>query len=478
MENAFSLSGNVRAAIDRHPRLLQAGLIGGSLLAIAFLGYRYPSGSTSQLAMLAAGGVVAAGLAWILLRQPALGPIAVVVGGLAVPFEIGTGTKSSLNPALLGCAGLVGLWLLDVLVRPERRGWARSRTVPPLLGLAAMALVAFIAGQMGWFYRAPAPLRTQIGGLALFLLSIAAFLIVANRTPDERWLARLTWVFLGLGATLLGTRLLLEPNRLPAAVANVQGCALWTWLAALAFGQAVYNRRLQPWVRIALGLVTIGMFFLNFGRSAGWTAGWLPPLVAVMVALVAGRPRWGGTALLAGAAAALAKWPQVYGLLFAGRSGNEWSAYTRMEAWRTVLQLVPASPIIGFGPANYYFYTPTLRLIKWNVQFIAHNQYIDLLLETGVLGLGCFLWFVVAAGRLAWRLRERPDGFGRGYVCAALGGLAGMLVAGMLGDWIIPFAYNIGLTGFRVSVLTWLFLGGLVVLERMKDEGGGMKDEG
>ena len=42
-----------------------------------------------------------------------------------------------------------------------------------------------------------------------------------------------------------------------------------------------------------------------------------------------------------------------------------------------------------------------------------------------------------------------------------------MLVSGMLADWIIPFAYNIGLRGFRSSLLFWFFLGGLVSLRRM-----------
>lgn len=42
-----------------------------------------------------------------------------------------------------------------------------------------------------------------------------------------------------------------------------------------------------------------------------------------------------------------------------------------------------------------------------------------------------------------------------------------MIVAGMLGDWVIPFVYNIGLGGFRASVLGWLFLGGLVALNNI-----------
>jgi hypothetical protein len=31
----------------------------------------------------------------------------------------------------------------------------------------------------------------------------------------------------------------------------------------------------------------------------------------------------------------------------------------------------------------------------------------------------------------------------------------------------LPFVYNIGFTGFRASVLAWLFLGGLISLEHV-----------
>jgi hypothetical protein len=36
-----------------------------------------------------------------------------------------------------------------------------------------------------------------------------------------------------------------------------------------------------------------------------------------------------------------------------------------------------------------------------------------------------------------------------------------------MGDWVIPFVYNIGMAGFRASVLAWLFMGGLVVIEQL-----------
>jgi hypothetical protein len=51
----------------------------------------------------------------------------------------------------------------------------------------------------------------------------------------------------------------------------------------------------------------------------------------------------------------------------------------------------------------------------------------------------------------------------------SLGGLATMIVAGVLGDWVLPFVYNVGIVGFRSSYLGWLFLGGVVALVHFTD---------
>jgi hypothetical protein len=39
------------------------------------------------------------------------------------------------------------------------------------------------------------------------------------------------------------------------------------------------------------------------------------------------------------------------------------------------------------------------------------------------------------------------------------------MVAAVLVDWVLPFVYNIGMKGFRGSMLAWIFLGGLLAIE-------------
>jgi hypothetical protein len=84
------------------------------------------------------------------------------------------------------------------------------------------------------------------------------------------------------------------------------------------------------------------------------------------------------------------------------------------------------------------------------------------------LGLIGFVWFFWELTKLGWRIRElAPEGFARAYVYGVLGGIAGTIVAGFLVDWVLPFVYNIGMNGFRASVLAWIFMGGLVALEQI-----------
>ena len=46
-------------------------------------------------------------------------------------------------------------------------------------------------------------------------------------------------------------------------------------------------------------------------------------------------------------------------------------------------------------------------------------------------------------------------------------GVLGSLMAAFLVDWLLPFAYNIGLDGVRASILPWIFFGGLISVEQI-----------
>jgi O-antigen ligase len=194
-----------------------------------------------------------------------------------------------------------------------------------------------------------------------------------------------------------------------------------------------------------------------------WTSGWLPGVAGALVILILSRPRLGiFSGLLAGGVFIFANGQASQ---FIMQGDNEYSLMTRIDAWQILGKMLATSPILGFGPANYYWYTPLFPIRGYSVVFNSHNNYMDLLAQVGIIGLVCFLWFAGALGWLGWQLRSRlPEGFQKAYVIGALGGLAGTLAAMMLGDWVIPFVYNVGFTGFRASLLGWMFLGGMVAI--------------
>ena len=235
----------------------------------------------------------------------------------------------------------------------------------------------------------------------------------------------------------------------------------WTWLTALTFSQAVFNRSLHLRWRFVLIGILLATLYVAFVQAYDWKSGWLPPLAAI-AAILAFR-YWRSAFLLIPFVVV-----PIYSLANRLIGTDQYSWGTRVDAWIIVLNIVKASPILGLGFANYYWITPLFPIRGYEIKFNSHNQYIDILAQTGLAGLICFFWFFWEVGRVGWNLRERvPEGFARAYVYGALGGLVGTLVAATLVDWVLPFVYNIGFSGFRASVLAWIFLGGLVSLEQI-----------
>ena len=399
------------------------------------------------------------GLVLTFLRWPSIGLIVASLAGIVVPF-LG---PSGLNATMILVALLLGLWLLDMIVRRRQIQLAPSRTIWPLLSLLIISIISFVVGQLPWLtFALHAPMGAQLGGLSIIVLSAGTFLLVANQIHDLHWLSRLTWAFLAIGALSVLVR-----SVLPALGVTMQnlfppvGTVFFVCLVAMAFSQAAFNGDLHPGWRLALGgfvLVTVYiLFFLKFDDKSGW----LSVFVSIAAIIVARSWRAGLALVPVVALSALYLWSGVV-------STDEYSISTRFDAWLIMGQIIRISPLLGLGFANYYWYTPLFPIRGYAVSFNSHNNYVDIVAQMGVVGLVCFVWLMWEVGRLGWRLRRQaPTGFAQAYVYGALGGLAGMVAAAMLGDWVLPFFYNLGLNGFRSSMLGWLFLGGLVSLEQM-----------
>lgn len=370
--------------------------------------------------------------------------------------------------AALPIAGLLCcLWFIELLIWRRRSLFKPSRVVIATLTFVTIALLSLLIGQYPWISSPGAPLGAQIAGLGLMVVSIGLFLVAGHRIRHIFHLQWLTWLFILVGGLFCISQIVPVLGFTSSwSNSTTVGSMFWVWLIAMAFSQALFNRDLSGAIRITFFCVAILGLYRGLFLAASWASGWMPSLVAVAVILLFLLPRtfWGiGVLTIPGI---------VYG---AGRimdlllEGEEYSFMTRLEALRVLLHLFEKNPIIGLGPSNYHYYTPLYPILGWYVKFNSHNNYMDILLQTGILGLLAFIWFLFEIILLILKLLRSiaTDCFRRAYLIGAMGGIIGSIVSGMLADWIIPFYYNIGLSGFRSSFLFWFFLGGVLALKRM-----------
>jgi hypothetical protein len=418
----------------------------------------------------------------LLLQRPILGLVVMIVAALVIPIDIGTGTQVKLNPVSLFIPALLAVWLLDMMRKREVR-MARSRTFLPLFLLMLAGAGSLLIGNVTWDPFVPRPanfLLVQMAQLAIFFLSAAAYLLAANLVKDEVWLQYLTWTFLVI-AGVLAVLFLLPAGKVivtQIATAAFNRAPLWMLLTAVAGGQLLFNKSLLLWKRLFLLLILAGVGVYSFILQREVLSIWIGVLAALVTLLWLRLPRlrWLVLFVLLILLLAGVLFPAVYN--FAG-GDMEWqlSGISRIDLGRRVLEVTMRNPITGLGPASYRVYAGMEPLVWrggrgiWIGAVISsHNNYIDLFSHVGLLGLAIFLWFMAEVALLGLRLRKRfVSGFAIGYINGALAAWVGTMVIMVLADWFLPFVYNVGFPGFQASVLIWLFLGGLVALERIGD---------
>lgn len=405
--------------------------------------------------------LAAVGLGLVLcLQWPPLALALFPAVALLAPWKIETGRQTDLNAAFLLAAALAVCWLLGGLAR-------RSLSVPltrvnlPLLLLCAWAGISFLAGLTPWSpFAQVAPVSSQLAGLALIWLSAMLVLLAQEDGKCRFTFQAAVGSFLLLGAFFVAGQFLPWLGGILSRhfQEGSAGALFWVWIVVLAFSQAACNHRLHPILRMAALAVSLAALARGLLLAPDWSSGWVPPLVGVGAILLLRFPRWTLVAALLLGILSVPWLAEVRGFLLSG--DQPYSLMTRVEAARIAISVIALSPILGLGPSNYYFYTADFPILGWHVPFSFHNNYLDLAAQTGLVGLALCLWFFFEYGRYCVRrFRQAAGGTEAPWIAAGLGGLVGTVTAGLLGDWFLPFVYNVGLDGFRSSSIGWLFLG-------------------
>jgi O-antigen ligase len=103
---------------------------------------------------------------------------------------------------------------------------------------------------------------------------------------------------------------------------------------------------------------------------------------------------------------------------------ENYAVVERLAHWQAALNMVNVHPWLGVGMGNYEVVYPQYRLLNW-VEPLghAHNYYLNILAEAGIIGLLAYSkgWLIIMWA--TWRARQHPDF------------LARCILVGLLGTW-------------------------------------------
>jgi len=142
---------------------------------------------------------------------------------------------------------------------------------------------------------------------------------------------------------------------------------------------------------------------------------------------------------------------------FAGPSLTAWTS-TRIDVWVITLAKALQKPWLGWSPGSFYLWKPTFITppAKAGLTFIqAHNEFLQLFFEVGVIGFAAVLIYFIHTG---WRLkRARP--WTRELRCAVASAAAFALIA------FVSFPLRIGVTAVGALLTLAALHGELLEIE-------------
>jgi O-antigen ligase len=187
-----------------------------------------------------------------------------------------------------------------------------------------------------------------------------------------------------------------------------RGATRWRYAVATVplAAALVLTQTRSHWLGAAFGAVTI---FIALAPRAWWTV----PVAAVLIG------RFAPARIVA----------RLASIVDPHEPGNQ----GRLSMWRSGGDIIRAHPVIGVGCQDLLALYRRYRYPDWTFESgHFHNNFVQLAVSTGALGVAAFVYWLVAAFReLSRALRSALGGADRGLVAAGLGVMVAMLVSGM-----------------------------------------------
>jgi putative inorganic carbon (hco3(-)) transporter len=437
--------------IGRSRRAASGVLFGGLAALLTLLAALLP---LAQLTVALAILGVAAALA-LTIAEPAVGLALALVAGPFQPLErVALDLPIDSGQVLLAFA--LFAYALKLLARGDVRGRLGVTFGPIPLALGGFSLVGVLSVLAA---RDLADWAFECIKLAQMLL---VCLIVANeRDPRRRAMIVGAVLLSGLGQATYGViqhqvrgfgpKEFLFPGsdryraygtfEQPNPFGGYMGL-LWPAAGGLAITQFTHRNappdtrrsELRNWNWLCGALCAVGaagcLYALYASGSRGALVGAGSAAVAMAMALLKRPGRWAAAGVLvvfAAFAAGVIQLPASIDAQLAEYGDIDvrdvyltpinFSTVERLAHWQAAVRMIEAHPWLGVGYGNYPAAYDQYRLIVWvNALGHAHNYYLNVFAETGVIGLLAYLlWWGTVFGVL-WRARRRSDGIDWGVI--------------------------------------------------------------
>jgi O-antigen/teichoic acid export membrane protein/O-antigen ligase len=388
----------------------------------------------SILSPAAAAAVAVAAVLLLALVRPQAGAYMLAV---AIPVS-----QTSAGAALVPARGLLAL-VLACLVGTLAGGQARRPRLP--VALSAVALVGYLLASV-LLEGASGPAVTNVTELAVPLLALP---LITSARRDSAGRVIITFACAAactaVGEVLTARASLAAANGNTAVAAGQTGALNHNAASAiLVLALAVLLARIprapggqKILLSAALAIVVTGIAF-SLSRSSYFAAlavlGIFALRRSVRGVLCAGLIAAGVIRVLPGAVIARAE--------SVSSASLDVSSALRLDLWTSAIRMFEARPLTGVGYLNFAAELPayfrdtgdySTSAIQFSSLSFAHNTYLTVLAETGLVGAILVAVLVVAAWRIAWAALRAGDWTGESAVLA----FAGIAVSSFFGEVLL-----------------------------------------
>ena len=139
------------------------------------------------------------------------------------------------------------------------------------------------------------------------------------------------------------------------------------------------------------------------------------------------------------------------------KAGNQ-GVSIRIQLWREAIDIIKDHPFFGCGLNTYATVAPGYKLTE-TTGFYPHSSYLRMAAESGLLGLGAFIWILITLFKTSLaNLRKINEGF----YSALLGGLLTGLFAFLIHSFVDTNIYSL-----QLGILMWFTMALIVVVQKV-----------